>query len=127
MYSEITRSIRVSVETDSIEDQTDPDTGTFVFSYTITIENLSDKTVQLIERHWLIESGDIPFAEVVGPGVVGEQPELAAGEVYSYTSGAVIKDPFGSMRGSYTFRDAQGDFFQVTIPRFELVYPYIIH
>lgn len=127
MYTEITRSIRVSVETDSLEDQSDPESATFAFSYTITIENLSDVTVQLLERHWLIESGDIPFAEVVGPGVVGEQPELEAGQVFSYTSGAIIKDPFGSMRGTYTFRSARGDFFQVNIPRFELVYPIIIH
>ena len=92
----------------------------FVFAYSVRIENKSDDTVQLMERHWLIESADEQTGEVTGAGVVGVQPILTPGENFEYTSSAVIKAPVGSMKGSYIFRRKSGGFFTVQIPRFRL-------
>lgn len=127
MYSNTSNGIRVSVEPQHLENNSNPTAGVYAFSYTITIENLGKKTVRLLERHWVITSGGQHFAEVVGPGVVGEEPELEAGEMYQYSSSAVIEDPIGSMHGSYTFRSDKGDFLEVTIPQFDLIYPTVLH
>ncbi|MBX7143959.1 MAG: Co2+/Mg2+ efflux protein ApaG [Oligoflexia bacterium] len=126
-YSDVTRGIKVSVRPEHVEENSDPEAEVFSFSYTVRIENLSAETVQLLERHWIILSNGIRIAEVVGPGVVGVQPVLAPGERYQYTSSAVIQDPVGSMEGSYTFKSLSGKFFEVKIPKFDLVYPVILH
>ena len=127
VYSKITKSIRISVVPDHIEENSDPRNDVFAFSYSITVENLSDKTVQLLERHWVIMSAGVQIAEVVGPGVVGAQPVLEPGQAFEYTSGAVIHDPIGSMHGSYTFKNETGQYFEVDIPRFDLSYPVLLH
>ena len=126
-YSEITNQIRVSVRPKAIKKDSDPVGGVYAFGYTVKIENLGSETVQLLERHWVVKSAEVQIAEVVGPGVVGEQPVLEAGQIFEYTSGAVLNDPFGCMEGSYTFRADGGNFFQVRIPRFELLYPVVFH
>ena len=121
-YTETTEGLKVSVIPQIIDEESSPGEGAFTFAYTITIENNSQKIVQLMERHWIIRSAEIQIGEVVGPGVVGVQPTLAPGESFTYTSSAVIHDPIGSMEGEYTFKDEKGDFFAVKIPRFGLVY-----
>lgn len=127
IYSKITKSIRISVVPDHITENSDPKNDVYAFSYSITVENLSDKTVQLLERHWVIMSAGVQIAEVVGPGVVGSQPVLEPGHSFEYSSGAVIHDPIGSMHGSYTFKNEEGGYFEVTIPRFDLMYPIMLH
>ena len=52
------------------------------------IENEGDETVQLRSRHWQITDALGRLQEVRGPGVVGEQPVLAPGESFEYTSAA---------------------------------------
>ncbi len=126
-YSEITHQIRVSVRPKVIKKDSDPQNGVYAFGYTVKIENLGCDTVQLLERHWKVTSAEVQIAEVVGPGVVGEQPVLEAGQSFEYSSGTVINDPFGWMEGTYTFRANGGKFLQVTIPRFELFYPLVLH
>ena len=122
-FTETTASITVSVQPTPILEESRPSEGIFVFAYTVTIENNSGGSVQLMERHWVIESADEQTGEVTGPGVVGLQPTLKPGERFEYTSSTVIKDPIGSMRGSYIFRRAEGGFFNAQIPRFKLIYP----
>lgn len=126
-YSLVTEGIKVTVHPEHIEDGSDPSDSVFAFSYTIKIENQSSEPVQLLERHWIIISAGKHFAEVVGPGVVGLQPVLQAGEAFEYSSSAVIEDPIGSMHGSYTFRTNGGRYFPVEIPKFDLFYPVVIH
>jgi ApaG protein len=108
-------------------DDSRPGEGVYVFAYTITIENRSNDTVQLMERQWTIESADEQIGEVEGPGVVGVQPTLKPGESFEYTSSTLIRDPVGSMRGSYVFRRLSGGMFVVQIPRFRLLYPATFH
>lgn len=127
MYSSITEDIRITVASCHVVESSQPDDSLYAFRYTIRIENLGGRTVQLLERHWVITSGCEQLAEIIGPGVLGEQPVIESGTEYQYTSGAVIQDPVGFMEGSYTFRTEQGEYFEVSIPRFDLLYPLVIH
>ena len=111
----------------ALTDQSQPALTRFAFSYTVTIENLGEIPVQLLERYWMVKSNGVPLAEVVGPGVVGEQPQIESGEEFTYTSGAVIEDPVGSMQGKYTFRRNDGRYIEANIPCFDLLFPSALH
>ncbi|MCB0329024.1 MAG: Co2+/Mg2+ efflux protein ApaG [Bdellovibrionales bacterium] len=126
-YSQETDGIRITVFPEYLEESSDPTESTYAFSYTIAIENLTSYQVKLLERHWVISSGGSHLAEVVGPGVLGEQPSIDAGEIFEYTSTTVIQDPMGRMEGSYTFRTEDGRYLEVPIPSFELHYPIVFH
>ena len=95
----------------------------FAFSYTIYITNRSDQTITLRNRHWIITHADGSVEEVIGEGVIGQTPELAPGASYSYTSGALIPTPVGSMKGSYGFVTDDGQSFRAEIPEFTLQDP----
>ncbi len=125
--SQETNGIRVTVQPEFLEQQSEPANGSYAFSYTVTIENLSDSTVQLLRRYWSVNSGGAEFLEVKGDGVVGEQPVLESQNGFRYTSGTVIKDPVGPMHGRYTFQIKGGESFEVEIPRFDLIYPHLVH
>ncbi len=126
-YSRETEGIRVTVIPEHARQSSFPEERIYCFLYTVTIENIGLSDVQLLERHWLISSGGTNIAEVIGPGVQGEQPSIHPGEAYEYTASVTIQDDSGSMEGSYTFRTQVGTYFDVTIPKFELHYPTIIH
>jgi ApaG protein len=124
LFTETTADIVVTVVPVALEDESRPHDGVFAFAYTVTISNNSSDAVQLLERHWLIESADQQIGEVTGAGVVGLQPTLQPGESFEYSSSTVIKDPIGAMKGTYIFkRSSGGGFFTVQIPRFRLIYP----
>ena len=95
----------------------------FAFAYTISITNQSKHNITLRNRHWIITHADGSVEEVIGEGVIGETPELAPGKSYSYTSGALIPTPMGSMRGSYGFVTEDGHSFRAEIPEFTLYSP----
>jgi ApaG protein len=84
-------------------------------------------TAQLISRHWIITDSNGKVQEVKGLGVVGEQPKLAPGESYEYTSGAAIATPVGTMRGSYQMVAEDGTKFDAPIPEFTLSIPRVLH
>ena len=126
-FTETTASITVTVEPSLIDNESRPQEGVFTFAYTVNSENNSGDTVQLLERHWIIESAGEQTGEVTGPGVVGQQPVLQPGESFQYTSSTVIRDPIGSMRGTYIFRRKEGGVFTVQIPRFNLFYPTLLN
>ena len=63
--------IRIQVVTDYIDEQSEPDEGRYVFTYTITISNEGDLAAQLISRHWIITDANGKVQEVSGDGVVG--------------------------------------------------------
>lgn len=122
-------SSRVCVQVQSfyVESQSAPAEDRFVFAYTITIRNLGRENVQLLSRYWLITNGNGRETEVQGDGVIGEQPHIAPGDEYQYTSGAVLETPMGTMQGHYVMIDAQGEQFHVDIPVFRLAVPSHIH
>jgi ApaG protein len=123
MYTATTRSIRVSVEPFYVEEQSAPADQRWVFGYRVTIANEGDETVRLVSRYWRITDGRGTVAEVRGDGVVGEQPSLAPGETFRYTSGAPLPTPSGIMIGSYQMTDEAGRNFDVNIPAFSLDAP----
>ena len=120
-------NIGVTVETDYVQNQSDPDNARYVFAYTITIKNNGSTSAQLIGRHWLITDANDKIQEVRGEGVVGKQPYLQPGEIFTYTSAAVIETPFGYMRGSYYLIADDGIEFDTEIPAFRLSTPHSLH
>ena len=124
MYSEVTRSIKVSVKPFYLEDQSSPAEGRYVWAYHVRIENGGLETVQLRNRHWQITDSRGQTQEVRGAGVVGEQPVLAPGESYEYTSGTPLPTPSGIMVGSYEMETRAGDSFWVRVPAFSLDSPH---
>jgi len=124
MYSEITRSIKVTVKPVYLEDQSAPADNHYVWAYHVRIENQGRETVQLRRRHWRITDGFGRVQEVRGPGVIGEQPLLAPGASYEYTSGTPLSTPSGIMVGTYEMETPQGESFAVAIPAFSLDSPH---
>lgn len=119
--------IPVSVDTFYIAAQSEPSLHRYVFAYTITIKNLSTETVQLLKRYWLITDANGKETEVHGEGVIGEQPVLAPGASYSYTSGAVLETPVGTMQGHYEMTSQSQLSFKAAIPMFRLAMPNILN
>ncbi len=119
--------IAVSVETQFVDDQSDPAEDRYVFSYTITIRNQGSQTARLLTRHWVITDANGKVQEVRGRGVVGEQPRLEPGEAFRYTSAAMLETPVGSMRGSYGMLAEDGGRFDAEIPQFILSMPRTLH
>jgi len=99
--------------------------NSYVFEYRITIENVHHDFVRLLSREWhIFDSLNEPYV-VQGMGVIGEQPMLKRSEQHSYSSFCELKSEIGYMEGSYTFLNLEtNEQFKVSIPRFELVYPY---
>ena len=123
-YERETRSIRVAVKPAYLDDQSDPEDDRYVWAYTVTIENKSGETVQLLSRVWNITDGDGRTHEVRGEGVVGAQPVIAPGECFEYTSGCPLETASGYMVGRYQMISASGETFDAEIPAFLLESPY---
>lgn len=117
----------VSVRTQYLEEQSDPERGNYVFAYTVSIKNTGQVAAQLISRHWVIVDGNNRIEEVRGLGVVGHQPLLAPGGNFEYTSGTSLATPHGSMTGSYFCVAEDGEQFEAKIPEFILSLPRTLH
>jgi len=119
--------IRISVESAYLDSESDPDDERFVFSYTVTIENLGNTSAQLLNRHWIIIDGNGREQEVKGEGVIGEQPLIEPGTGYQYTSGTMLETPVGIMQGSYQMLGSNGLMFDAEIKPFTLAIPRVLH
>jgi ApaG protein len=119
--------ISVAAESQYLADQSDEPAGRYVFAYTITLRNTGTVAAQLISRHWIITDANNQVQEVRGLGVVGEQPLLAPGESYQYSSGAAIATVVGTMRGTYQMVADDGTRFDAPIPEFTLSIPRTLH
>jgi len=127
MYETTTRSIRVCVEPAFEEEESSPGDSHFFWSYTVEIENLSQETVQLRSRYWQITDASGFVEEIRGHGVVGEEPVIAPGDSFRYTSGAPLGTSSGIMVGCYQMESPSGEMFNVDVPAFSLDSPYISH
>jgi ApaG protein len=121
--SALTHGIRVRVQSLYLPEQSSPRDDRYVFAYTITISNESQMVAQLRTRHWIITDGHGEIEEVRGDGVVGEQPKLAPGQTFQYTSGCVLTTPVGTMHGTYRFWRDDGSYFDAEIAPFSLASP----
>jgi ApaG protein len=118
MYRAVTRQIEVTVEPNFMPENSA--TGRYFWSYTIVITNTGDETVQLRTRHWIITDATGRQQEHHGEGVVGEQPVLAPGERFEYTSGVPLPTTSGFMTGRYQMVSETGELFEIEVPTFSL-------
>jgi len=123
MYRAVTRQIEVTVEPNFMPERSSVDKREFFWSYTIVITNKGAETVQLQRRHWIITDATGHQENVRGEGVVGEQPVLAPGERFEYTSGVPLRTASGIMTGRYQMVSENGEQFEIEVPTFSLDSP----
>ncbi len=119
--------LKVEVESQFVPEQSDPGKQAYMFAYTVRITNNGQRPAQVISRHWIIVDGNNKSHEVKGLGVVGQQPLLAPGETFEYSSGCPLNTPVGSMKGSYLAVGDDGEPFRVPIEEFVLAMPRMLH
>lgn len=119
-----THNIEISVEVKYWPQHSMPKENHYFFVYFISIRNKSDETVQLLKRHWDIFDSNGDKRLVEGDGVVGETPVLEPGQKFEYNSGCNLSSEMGYMKGFYTLiKLANGQEFNVEIPKFDLIVP----
>jgi ApaG protein len=123
----VTDGVRVEVLSRHSPENSRPNQDEWVFQYTVRITNQGPETVQLLTRHWIITDAFEHIEEVQGPGVVGEQPVLAPGESFKYSSWCPLKTPTGMMRGAYRMVRPDGSQFDIEIAPFALRARYPVH
>lgn len=123
MSTALTDGIRVSVRSAFRPERSDPDKRRWLFSYTVQIANEGPLPAQLLARHWIILDATGHQEEVVGDGVIGQQPRLEPGQQFEYTSFCILQTPHGSMQGSYQMVRDDGARFSAAIAPFALVVP----
>lgn len=123
MYRAVTRRIEVTVEPHFMPERSSAEHSHYFWSYTIVITNSGNETVQLRRRHWIITDASGRQQEVRGEGVVGEQPVLAPGERFEYTSGVPLSTASGFMTGRYQMVSESGEKFEIDVPTFSLDSP----
>jgi ApaG protein len=123
MYRAVTRRIEVTVEPNFLPERSSVERSRYFWSYTIVITNSSDETVQLRTRRWIITDAAGRQEEVRGEGVIGEQPVIAPGERFEYTSGVPLSTASGFMTGSYEMVSETGERFEIAVPTFSLDSP----
>jgi ApaG protein len=123
MYSETTRSIKVTVRPVYLDQHSSPAESHYVWAYHVRIENEGGETVQLRNRHWRITDELGRLQEVRGPGVVGEEPVLKPGQSFEYTSACPLTTSSGVMVGDYEMETPAGERFLIRVPAFSLDLP----
>ena len=121
--AETTDGVTVRVSVSYLPEQSEPGRGRWFWAYHIRIENDSDRTVQLLTRHWIITDGRGARHSVEGEGVVGEQPALPPGGSFTYDSFVTLEAAPGHMGGHYVMQDAWGARARVPIAPFILAEP----
>ncbi|HSK75507.1 MAG TPA: Co2+/Mg2+ efflux protein ApaG [Thermoanaerobaculia bacterium] len=127
MSDTTTQGIRIQVESFYDEDRSSPQENYYFFAYQVRISNQGERKVQLVSREWLITDANGETQRVQGPGVVGEQPVLAPGDSFEYTSFCPISTPVGAMQGSYRMVLENGDSFDAEIAPFALAVPHAVN
>jgi ApaG protein len=127
MSEATTRGIRVEVEASYVPERSAPERSQYFFSYNVRVSNVGGEAAQLVSRRWVITDGDGKVQVVEGPGVVGEQPLLAPGASFEYTSFCPLPTAYGTMHGAYRMVCPGGDTFDATIAPFTLAVPHSIN
>ena len=122
-----TQPIMITVITEYLTEQSQPEENRYAFAYHITIKNQSVRSAKILTRHWIIVDANQERKEVHGEGIVGKQPIILSGDKYEYTSAVVLDTPVGTMEGSYQLVDDGGVTFNVPIQPFLLSIPHAVH
>ena len=115
-----TYKFEVSVTSQYIAEQSDPQEDSYAFAFTITVHNTGRVPAQLISRHWVIVDASGHTEEIKGLGVVGHQPLLKPGESFQYSSGCRLRTPTGTMHGNYFCVAEDGERFEAPVALFVL-------
>jgi ApaG protein len=118
-----TEGVRVTVKAAFWPERSSPDNNQWAFTYAVTVKNEGTRAATLRARHWVITDANGRVEEVRGEGVVGKQPRLEAGDSFEYTSWAMLRTPFGTMRGEYLMERIDGSRFEAKIGEFVLTQP----
>lgn len=128
MVQQVTKGIKISVETNFEGTLYKNYKVHFAYGYKITIENQSKDSVQLNSRYWQIMDALNNVEVVEGEGVVGKKPVIKPGESHTYNSGCLLTSPFGAMNGYYNMVNfTTTKRFKVAIPTFKLSAPFAIN
>ncbi|MBC8380786.1 MAG: Co2+/Mg2+ efflux protein ApaG [Pseudomonadales bacterium] len=122
-----TQPIMITVITEYLTEQSQPEENRYAFAYHITIKNQSVRSAKILTRHWIIVDANQERKEVHGEGIVGKQPIILSGDKYEYTSAVVLDTPVGTMEGSYQLVDDGGVTFNAPIEPFLLSIPHAVH
>jgi ApaG protein len=125
MISNVSRGVKVSVDTFYQPEYSNPLNSEYMFAYKITIENNNEFPIKLLSRHWYIYDSNGSTREVQGDGVVGIQPLIPPGNSYQYVSGCNLRSEMGKMNGNYSIENVNNKkIFEVIIPSFEMHAPF---
>lgn len=128
MVQQVTRGIKISIETHFDGTTQQNYRLSFAFGYRITIENQSKDSVQLTSRFWRIKDSLNQTKIIEGEGVIGMKPVLKPGESHTYKSGCLLASPFGAMSGFYNMVNFTSTRkFRVAIPSFKLSTPFALN
>ena len=105
MIQQVTKGIKISVETKYEGSFLRDNVIHYAFTYNIEIENQSKSSVQLLTRHWKIIEALNKTQYVNGNGVVGKKPIINPGEIHKYKSGCLLSSSLGAMKGAYIMID----------------------
>lgn len=118
-----TEGIVVRVAPRFLPDESDPARDRYVWAYTVEVENQRPAPVTLRTRYWELVDTVAGRQTVEGRGVVGQEPTIAPGAAFRYTSAAPLAAPSGMMGGHYMFETQEGEM-RVNIPAFSLDSPH---
>jgi len=110
-----------------VESESSIEESRYFFAYKVHIKNAGQIGAQLMSRHWIITDAFGHTEEVKGPGVVGLQPRIPAGQSFEYDSACPLRTNTGSMKGFYQFMSDEGETIDIEIPEFFLIAPNAIH
>ncbi|MGA8854775.1 MAG: Co2+/Mg2+ efflux protein ApaG [Christiangramia sp.] len=128
MTQQVTKGIKISVETHFEGMFYKNYKMQFAFGYKISIENQSTDSVKLESRYWEIKDALNDTEIVSGEGVIGKKPLLKPGEKHTYKSGCLLTAPLGAMSGHYNMINLTSPkSFKVKIPSFQLSAPYALN
>ena len=123
----VTQGVKISVKTQYLPDESEPDQNRYYFAYQVTIENKGSQPAQLLTRHWIIKDAHNKVQEVQGEGVIGQTPLIEPGESFTYVSMCPLDTEYGTMRGSYGMVRPSGELFNATIAPFALLPQYMLN
>ena len=124
-YIAITRDVQITVWPEFIDSKSSALGELFIWAYHVRVDNQSSDSIKLTNRYWRIIDEKGVVQEVNGEGVIGEQPSIAAGASYQYSSGVHLRYHSGIMTGHYQMQKTDGEIFNVKIPTFSLDVPSI--
>ena len=126
-YISETNGIQITVWPEFVDSKSSEIGDLFIWAYHVRIDNQSLDRIKLVSRYWRIIDEKGIVQEVTGEGVVGEQPIIAPGNSYQYSSGVHLRYPSGIMTGTYRMLkmgiNSEKEAFDVSIPAFSLDVP----